>query len=153
MKVNTGIKDTKKVADEISKFLADSYTLYVKLHNFHWNVTGKMFRNLHVAFEEQYTELAVALDEIAERIRALGHPAPGSFTEFQKISTVKDPKPGLSAMEMVAELVRDHETIVRNARESIKIAEEAGDDATVDLFTVRMQVHEKTAWLLRSALE
>ena len=155
MELNTGIstEHRQKLADELSRLLADSYTLYLKTHNFHWNVTGPMFQTLHVMFEEHYTELALAVDLIAERIRALGFPAPGSYAAYARLSSVRDTDGVPTAMEMVKLLVEAHETVIRTAREAVKAAEEAGDQATADLGTQRLQLHEKTAWMLRSLLE
>jgi starvation-inducible DNA-binding protein len=155
MKLDTGIKakDREKVAEELSMLLADSYTLYLKTHNFHWNVTGPMFQGLHQMFEEHYTELAVAVDDIAERIRALGKPAPGSYAAFQKLTKVKDTEDIPKANEMVRQLVEAHETVVHTARAAVEVAGEAGDQASEDLATQRLQIHEKTAWMLRSLLE
>jgi starvation-inducible DNA-binding protein len=155
MKIDIGIKeqDRQRLADELSKLLADSYTLYLKTHNFHWNVTGPMFQTLHLMFEQHDTELAMAVDQIAERIRALGHPAPGSYAAFSKLSSVKEAEGVPKATDMVKELVTGHETVVRTARATLGVANEAGDDATADLATQRLQVHEKTAWMLRSLLE
>ena len=158
MKIDIGIdeKKRKKIADGLSHFLADSYTLYLKTHNFHWNVTGPMFNSLHVMFEGQYTEQWTALDDIAERIRALGHNAPGSYAEFVKLSSIKE-EAGLTDVpewrEMVAQLVSGNEAVCRTARKVLKTADEAGDDPTVDLLTQRLQTHEKYAWMLRSLLE
>ena len=155
MELNTGIptEHRQKLADELSRLLADSYTLYLKTHNFHWNVTGRMFQTLHVMFEEHYTELALAVDLIAERIRALGFPAPGSYAAYARLSSVSDTDGVPSAMEMVKLLVEAHETVIRTARKAVKAAEAAGDQATADLGTQRLQLHEKTAWMLRSLLE
>jgi starvation-inducible DNA-binding protein len=155
MELNTGIstEHRQKLADELSRLLADSYTLYLKTHNFHWNVTGPMFQTLHVMFEEHYTELALAVDLIAERIRALGFPAPGSYAAYARLSSVVDADGVPPALEMVKLLVEAHETVIRTAREAVKAAEEAGDQATADLGTQRLQIHEKTAWMLRSLLE
>ena len=158
MKIDIGIDDKKrkKIAEGLSHFLADSYTLYLKTHNFHWNVTGPMFNSLHVMFEGQYTEQWTALDDIAERIRALGHNAPGSYGEFVKLSSIKE-ETGLTNVpewrEMVAQLVSGNEAVCRTARKVLKTADEAGDDPTVDLLTQRLQTHEKYAWMLRSLLE
>lgn len=158
MKIDIGIEDKKrkKIADGLSHFLADAYTLYLKTHNFHWNVTGPMFNSLHVMFENQYTEQWTALDDIAERIRALGHNAPGSYAEFVKLSSIKE-ETGLTNVpewrEMVAQLVSGNEAVCRTARKVLKTADEAGDDPTVDLMTQRLQTHEKYAWMLRSLLE
>ncbi|MGB5703948.1 MAG: Dps family protein [Polyangiales bacterium] len=155
MDLNTGIAagPRKELAQELSKLLADSYTLYLKTHNFHWNVTGPMFQTLHVMFEAQYTELAMAVDLIAERIRALGFPSPGSYAAFGRLSSVEDTDGVPKALEMVKLLVEAHETVIRTARGVAKLAEDAGDQATADLGTQRLQLHEKTAWMLRSLLE
>ena len=155
MEIDIGIKeqDREKLAEELSKLLADSYTLYLKTHNFHWNVTGPMFQTLHTMFEQEYTELALAVDAIAERIRALGHPAPGSYSAFSRLATVKETDGVPRATEMVQLLVEAHETVVRTARKLLSVADEANDDATADLATQRLQIHEKTAWMLRSLLE
>ncbi|MGD8859118.1 MAG: Dps family protein [Myxococcales bacterium] len=155
MEIQIGIdaSDRERLAHELSKLLADSYTLFLKTHNFHWNVTGPMFQTLHTMFEEQYTELAVAVDEIAERIRALGHPAPGSYSAFARLSTIRDTDGVPSATEMIKFLVEGHETVVRTARGILPVADEARDESSADLVTQRLQVHEKTAWMLRSLLE
>ena len=156
-KIDIGIseKDRRKIADGLSRFLADSYTLYLKTHNFHWNVTGPMFNTLHTMFMTQYTEEWTALDEIAERIRALGYMAPGSYAEFVQLSSIKEEQaPGaLDWREMVRQLVVGNEAVCRTARKVIKTADGAGDDPSVDLATQRLQVHEKNAWMLRSLLE
>jgi len=158
MKIDIGIKekDRKKIADGLSHFLADSYTLYLKTHNFHWNVTGPMFNTLHTMFETQYTEQWGALDEIAERIRALGFNAPGSYAQFVKLSSIKE-EPGVPEApewkEMVRQLVVANEAVCRTARGVLKTADESGDDPTADLLTQRLQTHEKYAWMLRSLLE
>jgi starvation-inducible DNA-binding protein len=153
--INIGISadERRAIAAGLSRVLADSYTLYLKTHNFHWNVTGPMFNTLHIMFEQQYTELALAVDEIAERIRALGVPAPGSYTQFSSLTSVKDETEVPTAMAMVQQLVEDNETVVRTAREVFPTVDEANDEPTADLLTQRMQVHEKTAWMLRSLLE
>ncbi len=153
--INIGIKEDARteIAAGVSRVLADSYSLYLKTHNFHWNVTGPMFNSLHNMFEEQYTELATAIDEIAERIRALGERAPGSYSEYQKLTSIPEESGTPEAMEMVRQLVRDHETVARTAREVFALADEADDEPTADLLTQRMQLHEKTAWMLRSMLE
>lgn len=153
--INIGIKEDARteIAAGVSRVLADSYSLYLKTHNFHWNVTGPMFNSLHNMFEEQYTELATAIDEIAERIRALGERAPGSYSEYQKLTSIPEEAGTPEAMEMVRQLVRDHETVARTAREVFALADEAADEPTADLLTQRMQLHEKTAWMLRSMLE
>jgi starvation-inducible DNA-binding protein len=153
--INIGISaaDRKHIADSLSRLLADTYTLYLKTHNFHWNVTGPMFQTLHLMFEQQYTELALAVDLIAERIRALGAPAPGSYRDFARLSSVKEAEGIPPANEMIRQLVEGQETVARTARETFVIAGEANDQPTADLLTQRMQIHEKTAWMLRSLLE
>jgi starvation-inducible DNA-binding protein len=152
--ISTG--DRKKVADGLSRFLADSYTLYLKTHNFHWNVTGPMFNSLHNMFMTQYTEQWTALDEIAERIRALGFNAPGSYAEFVRLSSIPE-EPGLADgadwREMVRQLVVGNEAVCRTARKTLSTADKAGDDPTVDLMTQRLNIHEKNAWMLRSLLQ
>jgi starvation-inducible DNA-binding protein len=145
-------KHRKAIAQGLSRLLADSYTLYLKTHNFHWNVEGPMFNTLHLMFEGQYTELALAVDLIAERIRALGHPAPGTYGEFAKLSTIKEHPGQPKAEEMIRLLVEGQEAVVRTARKIFPIVELAGDEPTADLLTQRMQVHEKNAWMLRSLL-
>jgi len=156
-KIDIGIsdKDRRKVADELSAFLADSYTLYLKTHQFHWNVTGPMFNTLHNMFMTQYTEEWTALDEIAERIRAIGFLAPGSYAEFVRLSSIREEQSpdALDWRGMVRQLVTGNEAVCRTARKVIKVAEAAGDDPSVDLATQRLQVHEKNAWMLRSLLE
>ena len=155
MSINIGIKakDRKAIAKGLSKVLADSYTLYLKTHNYHWNVTGPLFNTLHLMFEAQYTELATAVDEIAERIRALGEPAPGSYKAFAKLTDIQEETDMPAAEEMIKQLVIGQETVVRSAREVFKIAEAASDEPTADLLTQRMQLHEKNAWMLRSMLD
>ncbi|MFZ5635671.1 MAG: Dps family protein [Pseudomonadota bacterium] len=147
--------DRRKIAEGLSHFLADSFTLYLKTHNFHWNVTGPMFNTLHVMFEGQYTEQWTALDETAERIRALGFNAPGSYAEFIRLSSIEE-APGLGDTadwrEMVRQLVSGNEAVCRTARKVLKTADNAGDDPTVDLMTQRLNIHEKNAWMLRSLL-
>ncbi|TXI49971.1 MAG: DNA starvation/stationary phase protection protein [Lysobacter sp.] len=156
-KIDIGISanDRKKIAEGLSRFLADSFTLYLKTHNFHWNVTGPMFNTLHVMFEGQYTEQWTALDETAERIRALGFNAPGSYAEFIKLTSIVE-EPGLTDTadwrEMVRQLVAGNEAVCRTARKVLKIADDAGDDPTTDLLTQRLNIHEKNAWMLRSLL-
>jgi len=154
MEMDIGIsnKDRKAIADGLSRLLADSYTLYLKTHNFHWNVVGPMFNTLHLMFEQQYTELALAVDLIAERIRALGHPAPGTYSAFAKLSSIKEDKGQPKAEEMIQILVDGQEAVVRTAREIFPLVEKASDEPTADLLTQRMQVHEKNAWMLRSML-
>lgn len=154
--INIGIdrQDRAAIAEGLSRVLADTYTLYLTTHNFHWNVTGPHFNSLHAMFMNQYTELWGSTDVLAERIRALGHYAPGSYAEFSKIATVPDvPQIPPKAMEMVRILVKGHETVSRIAREFIPVAEEAGDDPTADMLTARCTVHDQTAWMLRSLLE
>ena len=146
-------KDREKIADGLSHLLADSFTLYLKTHNFHWNVTGPMFNTLHVMFMEQYTELWNSLDEIAERIRALGVVAPGSFSEFAKLTVIKESEGSPNATEMIKQLVAGQEAVTKTARSIFPIVDKAGDEPTADLLTQRMQIHEKNAWMLRSLLE
>lgn len=152
MQLDTGLDSEarEKIADGLSRLLADTYTLYLKTQGYHWNVEGPMFRSLHLMFEEEYMELRDAADEIAERIRALGHPSPGSYSEFSKLSSVSDDEGAPEAMEMVRKLVAGHEAVIRTARELVQTAEDAGDVATADLATARIEVHEKTAWMLRA---
>lgn len=155
MQIDIGIAehDRDRLAAGFSRLLADSYALYLKSQNFHWNVVGPRFQSLHTMFEEHYTELAPAIDEIAERIRSLGHPAPGGFAAFSELTSIADADGVPEANEMVALLVEAHEATVRTARDLVAIAEEVGDAASADLATQRLQVHEKTAWMLRSSLE
>ena len=156
MDVNIGIskEQRKKIADGLSKVLADTYMLYLKTHNYHWNVTGEHFHSLHEQFEEQYVELAEAVDEIAERIRSLGYRSPGSFLEFQELTSIEeDTDHSIKAMEMVRRLALDNEAVLRTARQVVPACDEAGDEATLDLLTQRLNVHSKTAWMLRSHLE
>jgi starvation-inducible DNA-binding protein len=156
MKVNIGLNDNarKTVADALSGVLADTYTLYLKTHNFHWNVTGPNFPQLHTMFETQYTELAAAVDELAERIRAVGHPAPGSYAQFGKLSQLKDaPATPPTAKEMIRQLMADNEAIARRAREVQETVEEVGDTESGDLMVGRMRIHGKNAWMLRVQLE
>jgi starvation-inducible DNA-binding protein len=152
--IDIGISENsrKQIGEGLARLLADSYTLYLKTHNFHWNVTGPMFNTLHLMFETQYTELATAVDLIAERIRALGFPAPGSYSQFAKLTSIQEETGVPSAEEMIRQLVKDQETVVRTARSIFPVVEEAHDEATADLLTQRMQLHEKTAWMLRSML-
>ena len=153
--VNIGIDEDsrEKIAQGLSHLLADTYTLYLKTHNFHWNVTGPMFQTLHLMFETQYTELSMAVDLIAERIRALGYPAPGTYSEYVKLSSISE-TPGVpKATEMIRLLIEGQEAVVRTARSIFPVTEEVNDEPTADLLTQRMQVHEKTAWMLRSLLE
>jgi starvation-inducible DNA-binding protein len=154
-RIDIGISDAdrRKIAAGLGRLLADTYTLYLKTHNFHWNVTGPMFQTLHVMFEEQYTELWTATDLIAERIRALGHPAPGTFREFLATTTIAEPEGIPAATAMVRELVSGHEAVARTARAVLPAADKANDQPTVDLLTQRLQTHEKAAWMLRSLLD
>jgi len=154
--INIGIgeEDRAAIAGGLSKLLADTYTLYLTTHNFHWNVTGPMFNTLHQMFMAQYTELWNAVDPVAERIRSLGHPAPGSYAQFSRLSSIKDaPESPPKALEMVAILVEGHEAVARTARAVFPLADKAGDEPTGDLLTHRLTVHEQTAWMLRSLLE
>jgi starvation-inducible DNA-binding protein len=154
--MNIGIndKDRQSIANGLSKLLADTYTLYLTTHNFHWNVTGPMFNTLHIMFMTQYTELWNAADPIAERIRSLGHFAPGSYQQFSKLGSLPDvPETPPKAVEMIKILVKGHETVARTAREAFTLADQANDQPTADLLTQRLDTHEKTAWMLRSLLE
>lgn len=152
--INIGIseKDRAKIAQGLGRFLADTYTLYLKTHNFHWNVTGPMFQALHNLFMDQYNEQWLAVDEVAERIRTLGFPAPGGYKQFAALTSIKEADEVPSAKDMIRQLLADQETVVRTAREIFPIAEKANDQPTLDLLTQRMQVHEKHAWMLRSML-
>jgi starvation-inducible DNA-binding protein len=155
MEINVGIdeKDRKEIAEGLSRLLADTYSLYLKTHNFHWNVKGPMFQTLHLMFEVQYNELALAVDLVAERIRALGFPAPGTYSEYAKLSSIPE-TPGVpKAEEMIKLLVEGQEAVVRTARSIFPLLDEVRDEPTADLLTQRMQIHEKTAWMLRSLLE
>lgn len=154
-KINIGIneQDRKEIADGLARLLADTYILYVKTHNFHWNVTGPMFQTLHLMFEQQYTELALAVDLIAERIRALGFPAPGTYAEFAKLSSIKEEAGVPAAEHMIQLIVEGQEAVVRTARSIFPVVDKAQDEPTADLLTQRMQTHEKTAWMLRSLIE
>jgi starvation-inducible DNA-binding protein len=155
MPIDIGIDEKSRgaIAEGLSKLLADTYTLYLKTHNFHWNVTGPMFQTLHLMFETQYTELATAVDLIAERIRALGFPAPGTYAEFARLSSISDAEGVPKAEDMIRQLVEGQEAVVRTARSVFPVVEGANDEPTADLLTQRMQVHEKAAWMLRSLLE
>ena len=153
MNIGISLTERKHISDGLSRLLADTYTLYLKTHNYHWNVTGPHFNSLHTMFEEQYNELATAVDEIAERIRALGFPAPGSYREYMQLSEVDDEHGSPNARDMIAQLVADQETLVRTARSVLPIAEDANDQPSADLLTQRMLVHEKNAWMLRSMLD
>jgi starvation-inducible DNA-binding protein len=155
MKIDIGISQANReeIAQGLSHLLADTYTLYLKTHNFHWNVTGPMFQTLHLMFETQYTELALAVDVIAERIRSLGFPAPGTYKQYAALSSIKEEEGIPAAQDMIRLLVEGQEAVVRTARSLYPVAEEANDEATADLLTQRIQLHEKTAWMLRSLLE
>ena len=155
MEVNIGISEIKRkdIVDALSRVLADTYVLYLKTHGFHWNVTGPMFNTLHLMFEGQYTEMALAVDLIAERIRALGAPAPGSYAAFLKVASIKEAEGVPPATEMIKELLTGHESLVRTLRVGLAKLDGVNDQATEDLFTQRLQLHEKTAWMLRSLLE
>jgi starvation-inducible DNA-binding protein len=155
MTIDIGIseEDRKSIVDGLSHLLADTYVLYLKTHNFHWNVSGPMFRTLHLMFEEQYNELALAVDSIAERIRALGFPAPGTYTTYARLSSIKEEEGVPGAEDMIRSLVQGQEAVVRTARSIFPLLDKVSDEPTADLLTQRMQVHEKTAWMLRSMLE
>lgn len=154
-KIDIGINeaDRKKIAAGLSKLLADSYTLYLITHNFHWNVTGPQFQTLHLMFEAQYNELALAVDLIAERIRSLGVYAPGTYSEFAKLTSIEEPKGVPSARKMIEQLIDGHQAVVKTARSVFGVVDKASDEASADLLTQRMQLHEKTAWMLRSLIE
>lgn len=154
-RIDIGISDADraKIAQGLSRLLADSYTLYLMTHNFHWNVTGPMFNTLHLMFMQQYTEQWNALDIIAERIRALGHPAPGTYREFVKLASIKEVEGVPKATEMIRLLVAAQEATARTARSMIPLVEKANDQPTLDILTQRLEIHEKTAWMLRSLLE
>ena len=153
--INIGISedDRQAIADGLSRLLADTYTVYLKTHNFHWNVTGPMFQTLHLMFEGQYNELALAVDAIAERIRALGFPAPGTYSEYAKLSSISETEGVPTAEEMIALLVEGQEAVARTARSVFALADNANDEPTADLLTQRLQTHEKNAWMLRSLLQ
>jgi starvation-inducible DNA-binding protein len=155
MAIDIGIsdKDRAKIADALSRMLADSYILYLKTHNFHWNVTGPMFQTLHIMFMQQYTELWNSLDLIAERIRALGHPAPGSYKRYVELSSIREEEGVPAAVDMIKQLVAGQEAVTRTARATFKIADAADDQPTADLMTQRMEILEKNAWMLRVLLE
>ena len=155
MKLNIGIeeRDRKEISGGLARVLADTYTLYLKTHNFHWNVTGPMFQTLHLMFEGQYNELALAVDLVAERIRALGEFAPGSYAEYSKLSSIPEANGVPAATDMVKQLVEGHEAVIRTARSVFPWAEKANDQSTIDLLTQRLQLHEKTAWMLRSLIQ
>ncbi|MCZ6892459.1 MAG: DNA starvation/stationary phase protection protein [Gammaproteobacteria bacterium] len=155
MEIDIGLSADKRAAITagLSRVLADSYTLYLKTHNYHWNVTGPQFTALHTLFETHYTELALAVDQIAERIRALGHRAPGSYREFAELTSITEEDDEPAATEMIRRLVSGQEAVVRTARSIFPVVNQAGDEPSADLLTQRMQIHEKNAWMLRSLLE
>ena len=153
MDIGISKKDREKIAEGLSRLLADSFTLYLKTHNFHWNVKGPMFNTLHVMFMDQYTELWNALDMIAERIRALDVAAPGTYREFAALTVIKESEGVPTATEMIKQLVAGQEAVTKTARSLFPIVDKAGDEPTADLLTQRMQIHEKNAWMLRSLLE
>ncbi|SMC27971.1 starvation-inducible DNA-binding protein [Andreprevotia lacus DSM 23236] len=155
MEIHLGIDEVKRerIAQGLSRLLADTYTLYLQTHNFHWNVTGPMFNTLHLMFEAQYNELALAVDLIAERIRSLGFPAPGTYASFARLSSVQEVDGVPNARDMIAILLKGQETVVRTARSLFPEVDEVHDEASADLLTQRMQLHEKNAWMLRSLLE
>ena len=155
MDINIGIPNDQRqaIADGLSRLLADTYTLYLKTHNYHWNVTGPMFNTLHLMFETQYTELALAVDLVAERIRALGYPAPGTYAAYSKLSSIKEEEGVPKAQDMIRKLVEGQEAVVRTARSIFPLVDAASDEPTADLLTQRMQIHEKNAWMLRSLID
>ena len=152
--INLGMSDKqrKSIAEGVCKLLADSYMLYIKTHNFHWNVEGPMFNTLHIMFMQQYTEQWTALDDIAERIRALGEYAPGTYKEFSELTSINETEKVPKAEKMISDLLQGHEIVIQTARSIYPVAEEGGDEVTMDLLTQRLQIHEKTAWMLRSLL-
>lgn len=155
MSLNTGIEEGKKreIAKGLSKLLAETYTLYLKTHKYHWNVTGPMFQTLHLMFEQQYTELALAVDQLAERIRVMGVKAPGSYQEFTELSSVKDdPSQETPAQKMIESLLKDHEQVVRTAKSILPVLDGANDEGTNSLLGARIEFHEKTAWMLKSLM-
>jgi starvation-inducible DNA-binding protein len=151
--IGISAKDRAVLSENLSRVLADTYSLYLKTHAFHWNVTGPMFQTLHLMFETQYTELALAVDLVAERIRALGHPAPGTYSEYARLSSIPETAGAPKATEMIELLVKGNEAVARTARKAFSVADEANDQPTADLLTQRMDVHEKAAWMLRSLLD
>jgi starvation-inducible DNA-binding protein len=155
MKIDIGIPKNERaqIVEGLSRLLADTYTLYLKTHNFHWNVTGPMFNTLHLMFMGQYTEMWTAVDLVAERIRSLGAPAPGTYEDFARLTSIPRTEGVPSATDMIRQLVQGHEAVIRTARSIFPVVEKAGDQASADLLTQRLQVHEKTAWMLRSLLE
>ena len=155
LEIDIGIdkKDRKAIAEGLSCLLADTYVLYLKTHNYHWNVTGPMFQTLHLMFQAQYNELWLAVDLVAERIRTLGHPAPGTYKAFAKLASIKEEEGVPAATQMIRNLVKGHEQVAKTARAILPVVDKANDQPTADLLTQRLQVHEKTAWMLRSLLE
>jgi starvation-inducible DNA-binding protein len=151
--IGISAKDREKIVDGLARVLADTYSLYLKTHNFHWNVEGPMFNTLHLMFMEQYTELWNALDAVAERIRSLGYPAPGTYGQFARLTSIQETEGVPEAMEMVRLLVAGHEAVARTTRAAFPAAEKGSDESTADLLTQRLQIHEKTAWMLRSLLK
>lgn len=153
--MNIGINETDRqaIAQGVGELLADTYTLYLKTHNFHWNIVGPRFHDLHLMFETQYTELAIAVDDVAERIRTLGFPAPGTYSQFSQLSSIDETEGVPDADTMVRILTADNETVVRTARRILPLAQQAGDESTASLISDRMVVHEKTAWMLRSLMQ
>jgi len=152
MDIDIGISKENRfaIAEGLKRLLADSYTLYLQTHNFHWNVTGPEFRELHLMFEEHYTELAIAVDDIAERIRTLDIPAPGTYKEFAKLSSIQEVDGVPSSSEMVVLLTQAHEQVIKTSRNVLKVAQDADDESTAALVSDRMRIHEKTAWMLRA---
>ena len=155
LEIDIGIdkKDRKAIAEGLSCLLADTYVLSLKTHNYHWNVTGPMFQTLHLMFQAQYNELWLAVDLVAERIRTLGHPAPGTYKAFAKLASIKEEEGVPAATQMIRNLVKGHEQVAKTARAILPVVDKANDQPTADLLTQRLQVHEKTAWMLRSLLE
>jgi starvation-inducible DNA-binding protein len=155
MDIDIGIdeKDRKAIADGLSRLFADTYTLYLKTHNYHWNVTGPMFQTLHLMFETQYNEIWLAVDLVAERIRTLGQVAPGTYKQISKLASITEEEDVPKATDMVRDLVKGHEQVAKTARSVLPLADKANDQPTIDLLTQRLQIHEKTAWMLRSLLE
>ncbi len=155
MEIDIGIdkKDRKAITDGLAHLLADTYTLYLKTHNYHWNVTGPMFQTLHLMFQTQYTEMWQAVDLVAERIRTLGHAAPGTYKAFVKLATIKEEEGVPAATQMIKNLVKGHEQVAKTARGILPLVDKANDEPTADLLTQRLQLHEKTAWMLRSLLD
>ena len=151
--IGIGAKDREAIAEGLKRLLADSYTLYLQTHYFHWNVTGRLFRELHLMFEEQYMELATAVDDIAERIRTLDVVSPGTYKEFAELSSIKETESVPAAEDMVRILTQGHEQVVKTCRDVLKVAQEGDDESTIALVSDRMSVHEKTAWMLRATAQ